>query len=158
MKPYTTYYTLILLIFFSTACAPTVKLPTRIERIESLNVLDFREYTKKGFLFTPEGYTGKYESIGMIDFWVEEGAIWKIKEKKIGRYAGSDLVERSGSWEYEGTDLQSVLDVIFNQCNDMGANALINFKITRSIEEKGRPERRAFITIYRVQGLAIIRA
>jgi len=155
MKPYTT---LLILLGLLWSCAPTLQLPTKIEQETGLGILDFRSYTEKGFLITPETYkTGEYESVGMIDYWVEEGATWTVEETKVGKYAGGDLVDRVRYWKYEGVDLQKMLDIVYSQCKKMGADALINFKLTRGIETKGPEERRAYVRSWRIQGLAINR-
>lgn len=156
MKPQLILITFVGITLLTIGCAPV--LPTQIDRVESMTVIDFREYSLKGFLFTPEGFPGKYESVGLIDFWVAEGAKWKVEETKIGRYAGGDLVDRYASWEYEGTDIQKLVDLIYQRCDEMGANALINFRITRGVETKGHSSRPAVVRTYHVQGLAIIRS
>lgn len=94
---------------------------------------DFRDYTEKGFLLTPETYRGNYESIGMIrvDF------IPNIQSARTGQQGqrpaprdGHDVVSIGTQFYYvEKPNHQEIIDEIYNMVVEMGANAIINFRL-----------------------------
>ncbi len=84
---------------------------TYIKETQELSAIDFREYSKKGFLITPEMYNGKYSSVGVIHYKVTPKAVYSNMR-----------------WIVDTLHIQSVLDGVYEICNKMGADALVNFK------------------------------
>ncbi len=107
---------------------------------------DFREYTKKGFQFTIEPPTGDYESIGVVEIEV----VAAIRALSSGQYINSQqsgMVEIDGkAWrvfkEYDGNiamyygrevlNTNDAIKELYNRASEMGANAVVNFKVVDS--------------------------
>lgn len=115
-----------------TSCAELKEL-SKIDSYESAYEIDFTPFTQRDFLFTPEKYLGEYESIGLIDYTImpEANYVSVGMEKKVNytSSAGSTFVEVK-KWVPNEVDSRQALDSIYNICLEMGADALVNFKIS----------------------------
>lgn len=80
---------------------------------------DFSYYSMQGFLFTPESYLFDYESIGLIRVSI-------FPEVKFNKDAVSDYDKKYAQGEIETAE---VIDSMYYMAKDMGANAIINFKV-----------------------------
>lgn len=87
---------------------------------------DFSKYTEQGFLITPESYLGEYQSIGLISVTLWPAVIEEKSVTKEGRPSGS-------SWHIGELNVTKAIDEIYEQADNMGADAIINFSIN-SIE------------------------
>ena len=124
------FFALIGLSLFSCKVAETSIIPRR----EVLSGLDFREYSQKGFLFTPEKYSGDYESIGLISFLImPEARKERVSQEEDDSYSfkESPIVYK---WNVEEINVQNALDGIYKRSIEMGADALVNFKISNREE------------------------
>lgn len=123
---------------------------------------DFRPFTEKGFLFTPEKYVSPYESIGLITCVItpeeklvppiteEQEKLAKIEDIYYGRT--QDII-----WITENIEPEEVLQTIYDECIKMGADALVNFKYD-TIELPSRNSIFEYETkFYIVSGFAIKR-
>lgn len=114
------------------SCAELKEL-SKIDAYESVYEIDFSPFTQKDFLITPEKYLGEYESIGLIDYTIMPEANYvTVGIKKNVNYSGgvgSSVVEDK-KWVSNKVDARQALDSIYIVCLEMGADALVNFKIS----------------------------
>jgi len=86
---------------------------------------DFTNYTKKGFLFTPEQYLMEYESIGLITIDI----IPEVREVYSNSYDyGNEWIKVSGkekTWRVKVVYPQEVLEELYNKAISMGADAVV---------------------------------
>lgn len=82
--------------------------------------LDFKKYSSEGFLITPEMYQGEYLTMGFVNYESYPGANYNYN--------------RFPRWKIQEISTLSALDSIYIICINMGANALVNFRI-ESIEK-----------------------
>ena len=121
-------FTHLLLILFALSlfsCSQRILyLPSHTESL----VFEFQGFSKRGFMITPEKYLGEYESIGIIDISIYPAAARQTKIPKE-----QDIIEgeyAQGYWLIAKINPQEVVRIIYNKANDMGADAVINFKVT----------------------------
>jgi hypothetical protein len=141
-------------LLFSIACTG----PRLLEKDESYQVLgfDFREYADVGFLITPESYSGRYQSLGLVDV-VYDPEI--IKETERGAFLkakpGYTLIsDRMGSmFQVKRADQSAVIRALYEVANEMGADAIVNFNIQNFSIERAQVE----IPTIKVSGFAIKR-
>ncbi len=123
---------LITILFMSVGCERKI---TKIEKETSISGADFREYTKKGFLFTPYSYPGKYEPVGLVIFSIRSGAEYKSatsgKKSKDNSYRphSSEYSPEYKIWFYDYVEMSQVIEFAYKKAIEMGANALCDFKI-----------------------------
>jgi hypothetical protein len=101
---------------------------TYIDKQFSVYGIDFREYSKKGFLFTPYSYKGEYNSIGLVTFSAISGADYVLLEVERGN---NREFERYG-WVLENPTSEEIVNYAYAEAVKMGADALCDFKITTS--------------------------
>lgn len=127
-----------LVIFITTSCHTPQTIPVR----ENLFLLDFVPYTVEGFLFTTEGYTGEYESIGMVEY-------------KFTTSSTTQQLDDVGviiMWIDDPFDIQSGLEIVYNEVLNLGADALINLEV---IALESSPDKRSSNTLYQPSGYII---
>jgi hypothetical protein len=110
------------LLFLLLSCSTKVVV---IEKELNTLVFDFTKYSKKGFMFTPEKYDGKYESIGIIDM-----VIYSKMTQAQKAIDGKPVVP--GTWVYEPLNTSEIIELAYQKAVNMGANAVTNFKISES--------------------------
>jgi hypothetical protein len=127
---------------------------------ESTVAFDFSPYAEKGFLFTPQGYNGDYESVGQITMtiWpeVNERANLGIAEDRASE---SDSTYADGVFVVEELTTDAPIRNAYEEARDMGADAIVNFDVTpmnRTISA-GRSDGEVTIVGYEVRGFAINR-
>lgn len=86
---------------------------------------DFSEYSEKGFLFTPNEYSGDYESIGLIQLTYSPEARLSTVSEHI---PGVGKKERT-QWITDPINADKVIEDVYNLCIEMGADALTQMKI-----------------------------
>jgi len=106
--------------------------------------IDFRSYTEKGFLFTPESYNNEYEAIGLLS--VEQTPGMEIKKKKS--YMSTSYKKVIGR-----INLSEVIDSLYSLATEWGANAIINFSIDDDYVMKNNEQ----VIRLKVSGFAIRR-
>ena len=89
---------------------------------------DFTKYTAQGFLFTPETYTGSYESIGIVKTIIFP-AVKHSKEQKQKESGDFYLDE---NWVVEDLEANEAVDELYKRAVSMGANAVTKFDIRRT--------------------------
>lgn len=129
--------------------------PNLIPRREVFSGIDFLEYSKNGFLFTPEKYEGDYESIGLVSFLIMPEAV-KEKTDAPDTQSYRDLGPVI-KWRIEDVNIQNAVEGIYKHCIEMGANALVNFKIEVKIEDYSNRNPPIKLEGYRITGFAIKR-
>ncbi len=109
---------------------------------------DFTKYSKNNFLITPEGYTGGYESVGLIT---------TIIYPEVRKMSITDLdkswMKLGVVWSVKRIDPKEAIDSMYVQALNMGADALIRF----NIKTISKPNGIYNIYGYEVSGFAIKR-
>jgi len=109
--------------------------PTKIPRVSIFTGIDFRKYTESGFLFTPEKYSGEYESIGIVNYKLMPAAEF------VSSYGDQDPTyngPNSKRWVTEEIYLGQVIDSLYVMAKEMGADAIMNFEVI--YEEESRAD------------------
>jgi len=117
---------LILSFLLFVGCATS---PKRIPEVMIIMGVDFTEYSQKGFLFTPDSYTGDYLSKGLITltFYPEANKITTHRQIKnnVGEYEKRTEVR----WVVDNINSNTLLDSVYSKCLNMGADAFTKLKI-----------------------------
>lgn len=126
---------IIIVLGLITSCISPRELKNISEK-RNFYAIDFREYSKNGFLITPEKYIGDYQSIGIVRFEVYPGASYTVVERKVNPNYNPNTTGPNSSkyydvkeWIVRKISMQDALDGIFEKCKEMGADALVNFKM-----------------------------
>ncbi len=100
---------------------------THIPQSSTFYGINFSKYSNKKFLFTPYKYLGDYKSIGLITYKVlpEAKLVQAEKYKDIN---GNSIVENV--WKTEIVNPENAIEMIYKKALEMGANAVVDFKIT----------------------------
>lgn len=117
------------------ACTPSL---VEWESTYQSSGYDFREFTHKGFLFTPESYSGTYESIGLVEItFLPE--IREVKQDNSPDIKGYNRRQFGSSTYYiEVADTERIIREMFELADDMGADALSRFEINPvSVQNNG---------------------
>ena len=107
-----------------TACSTLTDIPSYTETI----VIDLTQYSNEGFLITPEPYLGEYSSVGMVDI----SLFPRAKKLSYDRIT-NDIKEQynvQGVWAVDKIETKDVVDIVYEKAKAMGADAVINFKIS----------------------------
>ncbi len=148
----------LVILFMIVGCERKI---TRIEKETSISGADFREYTKKGFLFTPYSYNGKYEPVGLVIFSIKSGAEYKSaisgkKSKENNPYI-TDYSTEYKIWFYDYVEMSQVVEFAYKKAIEMGANALCDFKINFEYESVSTGVETISLPVLKVSGFAIKR-
>lgn len=96
---------------------------------------DFTKYSDAGFLFTPNEYTGAYESVGLINL------IYTPRAELVEVYAGYSVDGAQPimkkAWKAEKYDSEMLLDMVYESCVELGANAFTQMEINAYEETHG---------------------
>lgn len=98
----------------------------RIPREVTFAGFDFRPYTERGFMFTPDVYGGEYDAIGLVSATIYPEAY----REHQSRGAETAL----GKWSIKDVDAQEAIDEMYRRASTLGADALVQFTI-KSIEK-----------------------
>ncbi len=136
---------LFVLFLFAIGCSG----PSELSRSVVVTGIDFRPYTEKGFLITPEKYTGEYQSIGMIRIDVQPAT------KKVDYSVPIDTKTWSVhlDWLVENLDIKMVIDEAYKAATKMGADALTDFSLSSRVMVEGY----ILVPTYEATGFAIKR-
>lgn len=152
---------LFLLLAFSLYSCVSLNELKVIYPAEILYGIDFTPFTQKGFLITPEKYSGNYESIGIINFTAKPGAQYKMSGRKPNPYYKSGTDDQRYidvyEWAVDSIAFTEVLDKVYNICIGMGADALVNFQNEITLDPYTGIKNPVTITGYRITGFAIKR-
>lgn len=149
----------LLLSVFLVSCA--TQKTSSVRHVPSESILlgyDFRPYTEKGFLITPEMYQGNYDAIGLLDYILLPEARRTLKV--VGAYRdenGRVVQEKQFSWDVESIDVAVAIDSMYMECVKMGADALVNFSVTTEGKSYTDYDPSLYMTGYRISGFAIKR-
>ncbi len=86
---------------------------------------DFRPYTNKGFLFTPEKYSGKYKSIGFISVNVYP----EVSQDKFSIFTTEKIYNTTYGehWFINKILSNEAVDSLYQHAKRMGADAVTRF-------------------------------
>jgi len=112
--------------------------------------VDFTKYSNQGFLFTPDGYSGKFKMISQFNFSVFPAAyvLSGSDEPKKGYYRLDDY----NNYAVEKLGPEYVIDSIYILAKNMGADCIMNLSI-HPIQKKSYPKLNGF----EVSGFAVKR-
>lgn len=109
---------LVFLAIFLNSCSPTYYQ-------EKTTILDFREYTKQGFIISPTTSGFEYMPISEINISFYPGG--KLTEEFKGK-RGIKKQELKYSEYYYSPSSTRMLDKIVEEAKNMGANGIVGFK------------------------------
>ena len=119
-----------------------------IEKESQSIVFDFRKYTNRGFMFTPEKYTKEYESIGLIDLVIYTKMVQA--QKTIGEKPVLNL-----GWTPIPINPNELIEMAYREATSMGANAITGFQIKNT--SRFNPIHKIDVPGVRLVGFAIKR-
>jgi hypothetical protein len=108
-----------------TGCNTTNQL-TYLPMSATTTGIDFREYSDKGFLFTPEGFSGEYETRGFLTT-----TIWPQASRPEFTYTQ----KRVGPWTEQQVRIDDAVKKMYEDAVAMGADAVIRFLASPITEE-----------------------
>jgi len=141
-----------LFIIFFVSCA---KPPSLIHEKFITSGYDFSDYSKKGFLFTPNLYQGDYETFGLIQLSYTPQA--KLTEIRVEhKYKSRSYVKKE--WKVDEINPKKAIESIYKACVEMGADALTRMEIETFFERHAQGTTKP-ITIpgIKISGFAIKR-
>lgn len=144
-------------LLFSGCALPTLY---QIKPVNEFYSIDFTKYSKDGFLITPDQYTDKYESLGMIEYLIMPGAkyqeISKNRDEIDGIYV--DASDITHIWVIDKIKFSQAMDSIYVMAKNMGADAITNFDFDiKTSEPSSIYNNPVTIKGYRIIGFAIKR-
>jgi len=143
-------FIVIFITVFSSGCVTLEYIPA----YEQILGIDLRPFAEQNFLITPYTYSGKYTSIAVIDYKIMPEA--KIKNTKgYSAYTGESYDQ--SIWIVDTVKTDKSLNKIFLICKEMGADALIDFKILESSDSYTNIQKPIVVKGIRITGLAIRR-
>lgn len=120
------------LLLFS--CTPKMIAIDHFSERQTSVIIDFSDFSKKGFLFTPHGYTpGQYASIGIVSFNIRAQA--EFIKYDPGHPFYNSLWPNRGRWQFSKLSTEKILSLAYEEATLMGADAIIDFKISIDEEE-----------------------
>lgn len=131
---------------------------TTLNHIPPKNIFygfDFRKYAEKNFLITPEMYQGEYMTMGIVNCEIYPEAFYistSVTKTPDGEYSLSGY-----KWIMKQIDPESAIDSMYFRCINMGADALVNFRIESVEEEYSNIKNPITINGIKVSGYAINR-
>ena len=117
------------LLIFAVACS-TVR---DINKKVYVSGFIFTKYTAKGFLFTPEKYAGKYNSVGIISIEIFP-QIHENEFSSLNNQYGTTQQGSTPKFSYKRVDPGEALDSMYNYCKRLGADAVINLEINQTYD------------------------
>lgn len=134
---------------------------TRVQGIESTLVMDFSPYANRGFLFSPDPYSGGYQGMGMIDIMIVPDMQRRVEQSRVSTRLGQGVsVNKTvGEWKQEPIYPSTMVERAFQEAKDLGADAIVNLDVTPVLEEVevGTPPEVLEMRGYRLTGFAIKR-
>jgi len=115
---------------------------THISSSGKLTGIDFRKYTSEGFLITPEKFSGKYESIGLVCYAI---------------FPESNFDVVSQQWVSKKISLSQGVDSLYYESKAMGANAIMNFVSVQKTQSFPAGMKSVPLVGYEISGFAIKR-
>lgn len=98
------------------------------KHVERTYYIDLNKYSNENFLFTSDGYNGKYKSCGFI-----EGSLYpEVKlRSRLDNDSLKNIYTDIGVWQIEKISIDKLIHNVNKKAKIMGADAVINLKITR---------------------------
>lgn len=115
----------LVLLFFTFSCTPYL---TEFDKEFYEQILDFTKYTSKGFLFTPEQYSGDFESCGIIklEFWPKVKRDFNNTNLQPGQFYSEG---QGTNWVYTPITSIEILDSLYLKSMRLGADAIVRLNI-----------------------------
>lgn len=121
---------LLITLLILTSCATTTR-PTAQDDLIFPSGFFFTQYTEQGFLFTPEGYPGEYESKGIIYINYQPRFLY-LENPNVPRIPGYYIYKEPGLnhwWRVSFPDPAALIEQAYKLAIEMGADAVINFEM-----------------------------
>lgn len=129
---------------------------------ETIYFNDFRPYTEQGFTISPVSSGFTYTTIGDLEIVFEAGALKKDNAAETETDEVQTLSAYTASPQRETAycpSLDEMTAKIVNMAQELGADALLNFKIHRTYSNTRTTNdmagRTVFLPTYTVSGLAV---
>ncbi len=121
--------TLSLFLLVLISCSVTKPEPKHYPRYVHFSAFDFTPFTEQGFLFTPEKYNFDYQSIGLITCVVVPEEHTKVIQQDKQDKRLDDIYFNKYEIMFFSEEIKpdEVLQLIYDECVRMGANAFVNF-------------------------------
>mgnify|MGYP000093520912 CR=1 FL=1 len=146
---------LLLLGFLSlfTSCAPSIN---KINGNTKYYLIDFREYTKKGFYLSPVNTTKPFTPIGLVQVNLTQSA--KLKTIRNGNDLNGEP-KFYKSWVKDTVNIQTAIDSLVNLAKSINANGIINFESSirydYPLDKMNNTNKGPSILIVEVSGFAV---
>lgn len=140
MKKLLTLFTIILFA----GCGTFSSSVSERDEFYAVHGYDFTDYTKKGFMFTPEMYQENYESVGLIEISYSPSfleipgdasgdALMDYQDSRVYR----DPVEDK-YWRVSRASSEELIERAYEQATELGADALVNFRLVSDTWTNGQ--------------------
>ena len=140
-----------ILSFIATGCAVlhTTYYPTD----KSINNVDLRKYSDKGFLFTTDIYPKDYDAVGIVSYSSREGANQVSKAISnpfynpdfYGKGNGNAPTVTALQWDKYPIYTSDGIDSLYKYCVGIGADAIERLTINYSfVQVEGKPSTNAY--------------
>ncbi len=124
---------------------------THIPRTSTSFIIDFAKYSNSGFLFTPDGYSGKFKTIAQISVTIYPAA-YQLPSVAAGTAKPPKGYYQVDNYAVEKLDPAYIVDSVYTMAKNMGADCIMNFSI-HTVWTKSSP----ILTGYEVSGFAVKR-
>jgi hypothetical protein len=115
-------------------CVETKSIPSST----TVTGIDFSQYASQGFLFTPDPYSGEFQSMGTVQIQVTpEAAELATTEEKARQKSVPEGYYRRSNWIIKRLDTDSLVAKVYRQAREMGADAITHFNVQQSQVDKG---------------------
>ena len=108
----------LLIVFILFSCTTIEHIPAE----RNVAGFDFREFTEKGFFFSPNEYKKDFEPKGLLNFTFFPEANFKFN--------GNPYKE----WVIEPVKFEDIVRMIYDQAIEFGADAVVQLKITPELK------------------------
>lgn len=151
-------YIIPIFLLLCVSCTPKL-IPSK--RIVNTFYFDYSDYSKEGFLISPDNYVGEFESCGEL-------LVTVIPAKQLTKTTPNSTLN-SNLYEYaqnmpvlvnEQLTSKDLLKIIVDKAKERGGNALVNFKCIPTTNSYYDPVLKRFITDfshYELSGFVIKR-
>lgn len=136
---------LLILVYLMFGCETAKQLEelSFIPKKELFYTIDFSRFTEQGFLITPEKYSEKYKSIGLVTYEYLPSGTYKLVGLTKNPFYNPQVDKTEPeylqlkNWVFEPIHYEKAMDSLYIKCKSMGADALVNFRIEVKSEEIG---------------------
>ncbi|NOZ35660.1 MAG: hypothetical protein GXO80_10230 [Chlorobi bacterium] len=122
---------LLLIVFFVSVFSSCYVYP-HLEHSEYTYAVDLNKYSNEDFLFTSEGYNGKYKSCGFVkaELFPEVKYLLRTETFDETKY------QREGNFIIEKISIDEIINNFYKKAININANAVIRLKIVKKRNPK----------------------